>query len=94
MTIENSDIAQAPLTPEAARTELEALRQDRIAGKVTDAEFFSRSDFLARTANGEQVQPPPNPYPTLAQRFEAQWSEWMSPPAESHQYGTLPQPAR
>jgi len=80
-----------PLTADQAQIQLEALRADRIAGKVTSAEYFERHERLARTAAGEQLPPADPPPRTAEERGEAEYAKWMAPPEELGGYGRLPQ---
>lgn len=78
----------APVTREQARPQLEQLRADRLAGKVTEHDYLARADYLARLDAGEQVEPP-KLYPTMQEKFEQQYDEHMRAPEPEH-YSTLP----
>lgn len=89
-----ASVASAPAqgsvspTPDQARASLEQLRADRLEGKVTDRDFFERSDYLARLAHGEQnVAPPPTRFEHMTpQEQEQHLVDEAMQPAQADEY--------
>jgi len=87
--INHHSLLEAPVTKEQARPALEQLRAERVAGRLTEADYLRRSDYLARLDAGEQVEAP-KLYLTQEEQFSKQYDEQMQAP--EHAYHNLPQP--
>ncbi|MEX0734558.1 MAG: hypothetical protein WD944_06500 [Steroidobacteraceae bacterium] len=89
--VDRHALLEAPATRETAPATLEQLRTERIAGRVTDSDFFPRMDYLARVKAGEDVQVP-NLHPTMEQKFAQQHDELMRP-GQPHEFRLERDPA-
>jgi hypothetical protein len=86
--------AAIPANPQEARAQLDAHKLARVNGTFvgTDAEWFERSEYLARLVQGEQVAPPPAAPLTMQDKLDAQYDELMKPPALGERYNFAPPP--
>ncbi len=79
------DLSSTPANPQEAQAALDTLRNERLAGRVDQAHYLDRVEYLHRVIAGEQIAAP-NPYPTMEERLTQQYEESMKPPTELHGY--------
>lgn len=85
------DLHSTPVSADAARSALETLRSQRLAGQVGEHAYLERADYLARFAAGENAAAPPDPHAiTQEQKLQQQYDVQMTAPKELGQYGRLP----
>lgn len=85
------DLHSTPASADAARSALETLRGQRLAGQVGERAYLDRADYLARLAAGENATAPPDPHAiTQEQKLQQQYDLQMTAPKQPGEYGRLP----
>jgi hypothetical protein len=82
-----------PVTRDAAPAAIEQLRADRLNGRVTEGDYFKRSEYLHGVLAADPASAPPAPpktFETQEEQFERQYDELMTAPTPEH-YTNLPQ---
>jgi hypothetical protein len=80
------DLTSTPASPDAARAALDSLRNERLANRLSQDQYLSRSEYLQRVIAGEKIAAVDPHAITQEQRFTQQYDELMQPPGPGVRY--------